>query len=473
MHPPKAMLSLPPSLLLLLAMQLGGGSGAGHGQDNEQRLQKRSLPTAIKKMSLDEGEKFMPEFYAFAPPQSYAEAQSSSPSSPFWARAALELTPEEEALLAVNSSATISYRPPFPRHYDYQWAEKGAGADTDVGGRGDGGWRSGSIYRRARDALAKLQGRQFSCPDGTASCDNIDQPNYCCVEGTTCFVVTNAPNAGNVGCCPEGQNCGGSVGTCADDSTACPAEVGGGCCVPGFVCADVGCVASSASVITSTTVTSTVRTSPTPTTQVITVIVTVTPSSTPTPTTSTVTRTTTAGGETETETEPGGGIPPVRPTSSGDTTTSTTAPSSPSPTTASDYCPTGFYACLARAGSGCCRTGRDCQTTSCPPPSPMTTYTANGVTVAVPAGDASAASAAGPESAPGCAGGWFMCDADGGGCCPVGYACGTASCTLQNAVETATVQKEVPGRAAERVRAAWGVVVVVVGAWVLVWGGGV
>ncbi|KAI1631731.1 hypothetical protein F4809DRAFT_657432 [Biscogniauxia mediterranea] len=449
----KAMLGLPPSLLLLLAMQLSGGSAsAAQGQAIQQQQQKRSLlPTAIKKMSLDEGEKFMPEYYAFAPEPSFAEAQSSPDSSTFWARS-LALTPEEEALLALNSSATIRYRPPFPRHYDYRRAV-GADADADVS---SGGRRF--LYRRARDALARLQGRQFSCPDNTASCDNIDQPNYCCVEGTTCFVVTDSPEAGNVGCCPEGQNCGGSVGTCTDDSTACPADVGGGCCVSGFVCAEVGCVASSVSVITSTTVTSTVVTSPTPTTQVITVVVTVTPSATPA--TSTVTRTTTAAGASTsstgtitTTTTTAAGIPPVRPTSSGSgsqtslssptTTTITSSPTDPG------YCPTGFYACLASAGAGCCRTGRDCSTTSCPPPPAMTTYTANGVTVAVPAGDASAASAAGPDAAPTCAGGWFMCGADAGpvpGCCPDGYVCGTASCTLSAAAaETATVQKEMPG----------------------------
>ncbi|KAI1485051.1 hypothetical protein F5X96DRAFT_683130 [Biscogniauxia mediterranea] len=450
MHLSKAMLGLPPSLLLLLAMQLGGGSAsAAQGQAIQQQQQKRSLlPTAIKKMSLDEGEKFMPEYYAFAPEPSFAEATQSSPdASTFWARSLALLTPEEEALLALNSSATIHYRPPFPRHYDYRRAAVGVGADADV----SSGGRRRFLYRRARDALARLQGRQFSCPDNTASCDNIDQPNYCCVEGTTCFVVTDSPEAGNVGCCPEGQNCGGSVGTCTDDSTACPADVGGGCCVSGFVCAEVGCVASSVSVITSTTVTSTVVTSPTPTTQVITVVVTVTPSATPA--TSTVTRTTTAGDSTgtiTTTTTTGAGIPPVRPTSSGSSSSQTSSSSPTITTSSSGYCPTGFYACLASAGAGCCRTGRDCSTTSCPPPPPMTTYTANGVTVAVPAGDASAASAAGPDAAPTCAGGWFMCGADAGpvpGCCPDGYVCGTASCTLSAAAETATVQKEMPGGA--------------------------
>lgn len=209
------MLGLPPSLLVLLTAATQ--SFAQH-------------PTALRKMSLDEGEKFMPHYYVFGPA-----------ASPLNARAA-----EEELLLSGNSSAAIPFLPPYPRHYDYQGT--GLGARVGEGGRSqeksreeDSGSSSQLLYRRMREVLSKLQGRQFACPQGTHSCTNIDQPNYCCTTGTTCFVVTNAPNAGNVGCCPDGNNCGVTVGLCTDGSTACPANVGGGCCIPGFVCADIGC----------------------------------------------------------------------------------------------------------------------------------------------------------------------------------------------------------------------------------------
>ncbi|KAI1850620.1 hypothetical protein JX266_003902 [Neoarthrinium moseri] len=391
------LLGLPASLLMLVATQ----------------LQAQQLPTAIKKMSLDEGEKIMPHHLGFSP--EYAAAQSSLLPRGL-------LTPEEELLLSTNSTATLAFRPPFGIHFD--------GSSQEVRD-------NGPLWRRAKEALHRLQGREWSCPTNTNSCESIGKPDYCCATGETCFEVENAPDAGNVGCCPEGQNCGGSVGTCGTGNTACPANVGGGCCIPGFKCAQIGCVASSVSVITMTTTSSSVITGPSATTIVVTTVVTVSPSVQTT--TSTAVATTTAGTLTATSTATGTGtgtetgLPPFRPTSGSDTTSTATG----------DYCPTGFYACLARAGSGCCRTGRDCITTSCPPVS-STTITSNGVTLVVPATEVPS-SDAGPTST--CAGGWYLCGTDAGpiaGCCPSGYACGTASCTLSTSTATATVQKEFP-----------------------------
>ncbi|KAI1802179.1 hypothetical protein F4811DRAFT_421256 [Daldinia bambusicola] len=421
MHLFSTMLRLPPSLLVLLATA------------TQLHAQQQQHPTAIRKMSLDEGEMFLPEYYAFAPSQLQPRNQEQ----------------EEELLLAGNSSATVPFRPPYPLHYDYLGRRAGAGiAGEVVGGKEEGKENSGpSPYSQARDVLAKLQGRQFACPEGTHSCANIDQPNYCCSQGTQCFAVTNAPDAGNVGCCPDGQTCGVAVGQCSDGSTACPANQGGGCCIEGFVCADVGCVHSTVSVITPTAApSSTVSTSSTST-------------SSPPSTTAT------------------GGIPPYRPTSGSSitTTTTTTPPPTSSPSPPSSYCPTGFYACLAHSPGGCCRTGRDCSTTSCPPPPAMTTIVSDGATIAVPASDAQEATAAAAPptgTATTCAEGWFLCGADAGpvaGCCPDGYSCGTASCTLQASAATATVQKELPSGAAGGYgrRRGRGVVDGVVVAWVL------
>ncbi|KAF2971377.1 hypothetical protein GQX73_g2293 [Xylaria multiplex] len=233
MRVPIAFLSLPPSLLLLLATQLH--AQAGGARNDEDGLQ--TLPTAVRKMSLDEGEKFMPEYFAFAPQDFYGGSQSPLKLQ---AREAgvLVLTPEEKALLAGNSSATLAFRPPFPRHRDYRGLDarsriRGSGRGYDSQERQSNG-DSWSLYRRAIEALARLQGRDFTCPSGTHVCSNINEPNYCCTDGTTCFVVENAPDAGNVGCCPDGETCGGSVAACADGNTACPAEDGGGCCIPGF-----------------------------------------------------------------------------------------------------------------------------------------------------------------------------------------------------------------------------------------------
>jgi hypothetical protein len=187
-------------------------------------------------MSLDEGEKFMPGYFAFAEAPDLYGGEGGSPPH-LLAREAGVLTPKEEALLAANSSAALVFRPPFPRHYkDRTSLSKNRRRQEEQ--------ESGSRYRHAKEALARLQGRDFECPGGTHACTIINQPNYCCTDGTTCFVVEGAPDAGNVGCCPDGQTCGGSVATCADGNMACPAEDGGGCCIPGFMCADVGCKSS-------------------------------------------------------------------------------------------------------------------------------------------------------------------------------------------------------------------------------------
>lgn len=259
MRIPSAFLSLPPSLLLLLAAQLHNAqAGARTDKDGlrtQTQTETRTLPTAVRKMSLDEGEKFMPEYYAFAPLDVYGGGSQAPLRIDARGLDARVLTPEEEALLAANSSAALAFRPPFPLHYDYRGREAGGrlsergegngNGDSkrsgEINGKGDGAVESWSLYRRAIDALARLQGRDFACPGGTHVCSIINQPNYCCTDGTTCFVVDDAPDAGNVGCCPDGQSCGGSVASCADGNTACPAEKGGGCCIPGFVCVDIGC----------------------------------------------------------------------------------------------------------------------------------------------------------------------------------------------------------------------------------------
>ncbi|KAI0466723.1 hypothetical protein F4859DRAFT_289290 [Xylaria cf. heliscus] len=429
MRIPRAFLSLPPSLLLLLATQLHAQVDSRNEQDGQLQ---QTLPTAVRKMSPDEGEKFMPEYYAFAPADFYG-GDPQAPPLQLLARGVdvFMLTPEEEALLAANSSAALTFRPPFPRHRDHRslqaryWGPERRRQQQQRSHEKD----ARSLYQRTVEVLSRLRGREFTCPAGTHVCSNIDEPNYCCTDGTTCFVVENAPDAGNVGCCPQGQTCGGSVASCADGNTACPAEDGGGCCIPGFVCADIGCVPTASATVSPTSTSTTISSTST--------------SSTP-PTTSTSTSTSTSDSGSSAS---GTGLPPVRPTSSVPNT------SAPTSTGTSDYCPTGFYACLATAGSGCCRTGRDCSTTSCPPVASSTIIT-HGVTIVVPLTDAQAAATSTATAT--CANGWFLCGAaEAGsvaGCCPSGYVCGTASCTLSAATATATVQKELPGNDAAGAR---------------------
>lgn len=131
-----------------------------------------------------------------------------------------------------------------------------------------------------------------------------------------------------------------------------------------------------------------------------------------------------------------GAVPPLRPTSS-------------TPAELSTYCPTGFYACSASAGGGCCQTGRDCATAACPSQTYTTVVTAGGVTVVVPVPTVTEAVVTSS-----CATGWFLCGpaaGDEAGCCPSGYSCGTASCSRATIGGTATLAKELPG-SASRVR---------------------
>jgi len=202
-------------------------------------------------------------------------------------------------------------------------------------------------------------------------------------------------------------------------------------------------VAQAPTGITTVTSTSTsVIQAPTPSTVVITVVVTITPSQSP-PRTSTLTQTQTASVTPSQPTITDSGIgAPFRPTSSSTDGFAT-------------FCPTGFYACLASAGGGCCQTGRNCETTSCPPMDMTTIVTANGVTIVVPASGVPAATTGE------CANGWYMCGSDAGpepGCCPSGYNCGTVSCSAVADGATATVAKARPGqgtRQVDRAMASW------------------
>ncbi|KAL2757890.1 hypothetical protein ACRALDRAFT_1079944 [Sodiomyces alcalophilus JCM 7366] len=423
---------LPSSLLLLVAAQVGA-----------QQAQRK--PTAIRKMPLDSSEKLFPEHFAFPRDQDepYRASPFLSPREAILA-ARLQLSVEEESSLAANVSTTWpggrQYRPAFQSH------QRNPSSDDD-------GWE---LLRRARGTLNVLEGRQ-TCPEGMKDCGNVGQPNKCCMSGENCVEVDD-PSVGNVACCPQGAECGGPVGSCPDGSPSCPTELGGGCCIPGFVCRGMGCVPSpppvpSSTLSTSQSITTVTRTSTTtadggePSTVVVTVIITA--SDEPSTVTSTKTSTVTPSPTRVTSTSNSAAIPPFRPTSTESETTEESTTEEPTTETSSDYCPTGFYACLARDGGGCCRTGQGCGATDCPS-SPSTTIVTDGATVVVPITDVPTGTAQATES---CASGWFLCGQDAGpvaGCCPSGYECGTASCSTVTGSQTVEAQKQFPDSGAER-----------------------
>ncbi|PQE10930.1 GPI anchored protein [Rutstroemia sp. NJR-2017a WRK4] len=239
------------------------------------------------------------------------------------------------------------------------------------------------LRMRERDsaaALAVLEKREFKCPTGTSNCSSIGYPNSCCASViVTTTRITTALGAST------------SVETTTFTSTR----------------STISSSSSSSSTSSQTTSTST---------------------------TSSVSSTT------KSTTTSASGVVPVRPTGE-TTTTTTTDPSSTS--SGDDTCPTGFYACSAQYQGGCCRTGRNCDTTSCVPTS-STTLLSSGITIAVPVGTAATVTTATGT----CATGWSSCAASvGGDCCPSGFECGTASCSSVGASATQLRGKETPGGA--------------------------
>ncbi|KAE8354846.1 hypothetical protein BDV28DRAFT_67893 [Aspergillus coremiiformis] len=327
----------------------------------------------IKKMSDDEGEKFFLDYWYFDE-ASQTELQTSEKTQP-------DL---------------------HPRSYPNQPAHP-LGLDETSGSHG---WMS---------HFSPLFRRDFKCPAGTYSCTSINRPNSCCSTGSTCELVQDT-GSGDVGCCPDGQQCAGTIGSCQQGYTSCPASLGGGCCIPGYECVSGGCanvyrvtITLSSTVMVST-VTSTV------------------------PATSTVPSSTSSSSTTGSSSESTGEFtPPARPTSLSTATTSQTG----------SICPIGFYACSAVYRGGCCRTGRNCDTTSCPE-TPLTTITSSDRTIVVPV-----ETEAPPVTTGRCANGWFSCaDTVGGGCCPTGFACGSSCTAVATATATGTIAKGQPTNAA-------------------------
>ncbi|EMD62694.1 hypothetical protein GGP41_003506 [Bipolaris sorokiniana] len=381
---------------------------AKRGLSVAQRLQHEK-PIGVKKMSLDEGEMFMLDNWIFA-----SESQQQSRRS------------DSDNLGNLTVQAVSPLRPL---------------AQSD--------WLA---RMHIRDVLLK---RQFKCPEGTNSCESIGAPDVCCGTGSNCINTSGSSDAGNVGCCPKGQTCAGNVNCdTASGYSSCPGSPNGGCCLPGFKCQGVGCVleATSTTFIPPSSTSSTVA-PPAPTTSAAPTSTTPSPSSTTPPPTSSSSRTayTCSTGWFSCPASLGGGCCQNGRTCAtgasciGDTPTSTRAPDAPiRPTsgtttaaqaTSADVCPQGFYVCSAYYPSGCCRVGRDCQTTgsSCVLPT-GTVVDTNGVTVVAPTTNAGS-----------CPSAWYSCAASAGGnCCPQGYACGEQQCTATASGQAGTTEKATP-----------------------------
>ncbi|KAL4774869.1 hypothetical protein BDW60DRAFT_180570 [Aspergillus nidulans var. acristatus] len=371
--------------MLFTSLFIGVASLAAQvSADTNQLSQSYGVPQrliqGIRKMSDDAGEKFYMHYWHF----------------------------EEDAVIANSTEKAqtkIDRSSVLPRSYHFQ-------PPFSLGPERFADLRSSPLGRR-----------EFECPSGTSACTSINRSDSCCGTDETCVVVEDT-GLGDVGCCPSGQDCSGTIGSCFEGYTSCPSSLGGGCCFPGYECVEGGC----AHIITITiTLSSTTLT--TTSTEMVSATST-TDTSTTTTSTSTTTSTTTSTSST------GDLTPPDRPTSLSTSTSSETETT----------CPTGFYACAAVYQGGCCQIGRNCDTTSCPAIS-STTIETEGRTIIIAEPTTSAATAASSQesAARTCATGWFSCaDTVGGGCCPIGYACGASCTAAPTASTTGTVAKEAP-----------------------------
>ena len=469
-------------------------SDANYSPEDEPIMRKRELAqerlqnervVGVKKMSLDEGEMFFPEYWTF---ESDVAPNGALIRRRHW----------DDGFDALdeysNTSTPQTLWPVFALHTDEQISQN-------------------PLSRRFFPEHFRRQlEKRFQCPSGTSACTSIDRPNVCCATDETCVLASNT-GLGDAGCCPDGETCGNTVSSCQSGYTSCPNNPGGGCCIPGSACLDTGCVITSTETVTgsstieassststqvssstlplvtitstttivvypsttvvtssssskSSTSSSTSTTSKSSGTQSVVVTTTVTSSSSSALTCSSNYRSCPAslgGGccpkdsacgsptcppSSSTSTSTASLIPPVRGTTEKSTTKSTSSSSSSSVTDSS--CPTGYYACSAYYQGGCCQVGRDCSKTSCPAASSTSLIETNSVTIVAPATSGVSATIEGETGH--CATGWALSPTSaGGGCCPSGYACGSSCTVATAATQTAygsLVSKEQPSNSA-------------------------
>lgn len=215
-------LSLPPTLLALIAGCIHTVSAdldppldlPAHVKyfPEDADLRKRGLsamdqlsrraPTGVKKMSDDADEMFFLDYWQFEEDEAFEQTLSRR---------------SKPAQYANETSAL----PPLLLHSDSE-------AQSPFEGRF-------SFF--ARDLL-----KRYTCPAGTSACLDLNRPYSCCGTDEYCIRVQDT-GLGDIGCCPNGQQCPTMVEECdtAAGYKSCPGFSGGGCCIPGFDCSGLGC----------------------------------------------------------------------------------------------------------------------------------------------------------------------------------------------------------------------------------------
>ncbi|KAM0711772.1 hypothetical protein Q7P35_001140 [Cladosporium inversicolor] len=389
----------------------------------------------------------------------------------------------------------------FFLHY-WDFGESATGSETMDGQRIDGAENYANSSTRLLAPLAphferahtfrrfpgySLFARDWgSCPSGTKSCASIERPNSCCGETDQCITVEDTGN-GDVGCCPAGtvrrvRTKDAALQVTLASTLVATATSGRTSEEPSPSTSeqetDTVAVAGGVGGSTyTTTVENTVTETAPGTTSIGTITAPTTVTVTASPSETTEEPTETEEPSSTTSSEETAALPPSRPTGSSESSPESMTTITPEPTPSDASCPTGFYMCSAHYLGGCCRVGRNCDTTSCPT-SDSTELVSNGVTIGGAGGvvaaststttlDPEASSTASTQDNT-CANGWFLCsESDGGGCCPADYVCG-ASCTATIS-GVANQEKQQPS-GAEVVRWAWGFFMLALGTGVgMVW----
>lgn len=193
-------------------------SPARRHADIQDRL-TRETPKGMRKMSGDPSEMFFLDYWQFE-----ADVQSDQQHEQTAHHTTSDLDLQRRACpvdMPGNASFATSFLPPFLRH-----SSNPMQAPLNL--------------RNLPRGL--VQKRDFKCPTDTNACTSIDRPDNCCGKDETCTIIEDT-GVGDVGCCPEGETCGGSVSSCntAEGYKSCPDSPNGGCCIPDFTCQDVGC----------------------------------------------------------------------------------------------------------------------------------------------------------------------------------------------------------------------------------------
>lgn len=172
--------------------------------------------SGVRKMSNDEGEKFFLDYWYFEDALDGNETTTAKAQQERQDTSNKHFTTEEKLDVQPRS---------YPHHPSVLLDRRDSARDAH-------GWMAAQF--------SPLFRRDFKCPTGTFSCASINRPDSCCNAGETCELVKDT-GSGDVGCCPSGQDCSGTIGKCKQGYSSCSASQGGGCCIPGYNCVSGGC----------------------------------------------------------------------------------------------------------------------------------------------------------------------------------------------------------------------------------------